>query len=120
MNRRQAVLAFFGLTIPARYQYPVGTKRFIRRTYAGPYPCPKWLERLLLDKHPKQIKETLRYGGSAKGIVERVLQGADSIDGLVELAKPAPCDNSYVIGLYNGLLMAQAMLQDEDYEPLQG
>ena len=82
--------------------------------------CPKWLERLMLDKHSTQVKETPRYDASARGIVERVLAGSDTIDELVELQMSScDCENDdYFRGLYNGLLLAQKVLQDAEYRPI--
>ena len=84
------------------------------------FACPVWLKRLLLDKHSTQIKETPRYDASARDIVERVLKGSDAIDNLVSIQKSScDCENDpYFQGLYNGLLLAQATLQDEEYHPL--
>ena len=80
--------------------------------------CPDWLEKLLLGS--TQIKETPRHDASARGIVERVLKGSDSIDWAVDM-QLSSCDcknDEYFRGLYNGLLFAQATLQDEEYKPI--
>jgi hypothetical protein len=98
MKRRDVIKAIFGVT----------------------FVCPKWLEKLLLEKHPTQIKETERYDASARKIVERVLEGCDIIDTLVD-AQLYSCgcvNDSYFRGLYNGLLLAQATLQDSEYKPI--
>ena len=98
MNRRQVIAAIFG----------------------SGYLCPKWLEALLLSKHSTQIKETPRYGPAAREIVERLLKASDDIDDLVDI-QLSSCDckgEPYFKGLYNGLLLAQATLQDQEYHPL--
>ncbi len=97
MNRREVIQAIFG---------------------AG-MACPVWLEKLLLAKHSTQITETPNHGASARGIVERVLKGSDTIDDLVK-TQLSTCDcvnDPYFHGLYNGLLLAQKTLQDEEYDP---
>lgn len=94
-------------------------RQVIAVIFGTSYVCPKWLERLLLDKHSTQIKETPRYDPSARQIVERVLVGCDKVDDLVDLQlSTCDCENdSYFRGMYNGLLIAQATLQDEEYKP---
>ncbi len=98
LNRRQVMAAIFG---------------------TGCF-CPKWLEKLLLTKHPKQITETVQYDGSARDIVERVLRGSDTIDAYVDLQKSScDCvDDAYFRGMSNGLLLAQKTLQGEPYHPI--
>lgn len=82
--------------------------------------CPKWLEKLLLGKHSTQIKETPKYDGAARSIVERVFAGCDTIDKLVE-QQLSSCDfvhDNYFRGKLSGLLLAQKALQDEEYHPI--
>ena len=82
--------------------------------------CPKWLDELLLHEHSKQITYTDRFDASAEGVITRLLRGSDGIDKLVTQQLES-CDcahDPYFKGLYNGLLMAQATLQDGEYKPL--
>lgn len=93
MKRREVIAAIFGTT----------------------FICPRWLEKLLLDKHSTQIIETPNYDGSARQIVERVLAGSDRIDAMVlENNQSRGClsDDDYSRGFRNALLVAQVALHD--------
>lgn len=76
--------------------------------------CPEWLERLLKGKHSGQVKETERFDASARGIVERLLKGADDVDRAIARRRclGGCIDNDYIRGLHNGLLLAQGALRD--------
>ena len=56
--------------------------------------------------------------------IERLLRGSDMIDQLVSLQlsasdwQDAPHLHQYFRGLYNGLLLAQKTLQNQEYNPL--
>jgi hypothetical protein len=130
MNRRQLLASMFGVTVGA-----LGVKKsqptdFIinasstveGRFYDPSYPyCPPWLEKLLLaDPNWKQIKETRNFQASAKGIVERLLIGTAAVNDVVDMQlSSSDCvNNEYFRGIYDGLLMAQAFLQDSDYHPI--
>ena len=78
-----------------------------------------WLAALILEKHSTQIKETASYDASTKGIINRVLDGSDYIDRLVITHGPIKhkFTDPYSKGLYEGLLLAQAALQEFRFFP---
>ncbi len=77
--------------------------------------CPIWLEKLI---HSNQSMETERFDASAKGIIERILKGSDDIDDMIDISENFNSNEEYHRGLFNGLLLAQALLKDKDYHPV--
>jgi hypothetical protein len=122
MNRRQLLAPVFGTIVGVLSVKKAQSANFASRYCDPSYPfCPPWLKKLLLaDPNWKQIKETRNFDASAKGIVERLLIGTTAVNDVVDM-QLSSCDcvhDEYFRGLYNGLLMAQAFLQDSDYHPI--
>ena len=76
-----------------------------------PYtPCPTWLKDMLLRDYSHQIIETANYDPSAISIIQRLMDGSNKIDSMIEPL--SHFESEYGEGLYRGLLIAQSILQD--------